>query len=245
MSFLAVAHAEWIKIRSVRASYGSLIAVFAATVTVTLLVYATVGRAEAEDATGDALFNAFYAMNFAQIAAISFGATAVSSEYLSGALRVSLGAVPRRSLFYLSKMTVIGGSALLTGVLTSFASFLTGQAFLGEYALDLGEDGAVRACFGGGIYLSLMALLAAGLTVLLRSAVAVLSMLIPFILIVSMVVGDMSGNVADFLPDRAGQQILYGQTEGSLGPWTGLAVCACWSTAALLAGWWALRSRDA
>lgn len=241
----AVLRSEWIKIKSVRASLGSLIAVFAATVAITVLAFAAVGRAEADNPGYEPLFAAFYALNFGQIAAISFGTTAMSSEYVNGALRISLSAVPRRGLFYGAKVAVVGALALGVGVLTSFVGFLTGQAFLGEYAIGLGHDGAVRACVGGGVYLALMALLAAGLTALLRSGVAVLSILIPFTLIVSFVVGDVAGGAADFLPDRAGQQVLHENPAGTLGPWSGLAVTAAWAAAALLAGWWAVRRRDA
>ncbi|MFF9124068.1 ABC transporter permease [Streptomyces sp. NPDC014889] len=244
MSVTAVLHSEWIKIRSVRASFGSLVAVLAATLAITLLVYATVGRAEAEGGE-DLLFGAFYAINFAQIAAIAFGATAVSSEYANGALRVSLSAVPRRGLFCAAKTAVVGAAALAVGLATGFTTFFVGQAFLGEYAIGLGTPGALRACVGAGIYLALMALFAAGLTFLLRSAVAVLSLLIPFILIVSFVVGDIAEGAAGCLPDRAGQQVLHQQPAGGLGPWTGLAVTALWATAALLAGWWSVRRRDA
>jgi ABC-2 type transport system permease protein len=90
-----------------------------------------------------------------------------------------------------------------------------------------------------------MALFAAGLAAVLRSGVATLSVLIPFLLIVSFVVGDLSGSVADFLPDRAGQVSLHSGWDGALGPWSGLAVTALWSAAALLAGAWSLRRRDA
>lgn len=245
MSPVAVLHSEWIKIKSVRASAGSLIAVFAVTLAVTVLAYATVGQAEAGNDGYDPVFGAFYALNFGQLAAIGFGATALSCEYLNGALRVSLSAVPRRGLFYAAKMAVTGALALAVGFVTSFASFLTGQAFMGEYAIGLGDPGALRACFGSGIYLALMALLAAGLTALLRSGVAVLSLLIPFILIVSFVVGDIAGGVAQYLPDRAGQQVLRLNPRGDLGAWTGLAVTAAWAGAAVLAGWWAVRRRDA
>ncbi|WP_409056330.1 ABC transporter permease [Streptomyces sp. SYP-A7185] len=245
MSTTAVLHSEWIKIKSVRASFGSLVAVFAATVAVTVLAFATVGTAEADNPGHEPLFGAFYALNFGQIAAISFGTTAMSCEHLNGALRISLSAVPRRGLFYGAKVAVVGALALGVGVLTSFAGFLTGQAFLGDHAIGLGHDGALRACFGGGVYLALMALLAAGLTMLLRSGVAVLSILIPFTLIVSFVVGDMASGVAQFLPDQAGQQVLHENPAGTLGPWTGLAVTAAWAAAALLAGWWAVRRRDA
>ncbi|MEU6819233.1 ABC transporter permease [Streptomyces atriruber] len=242
---LPVAHAEWIKIKSLRSSLVSLVIVFVATIAITTLVFATIGRSEADNADAEPLFDAFYAFNFGQIAAISFGTTAVSSEYTSGALRISLAAVPRRGLFYGSKMLVVGGLALLAGLVTSFATFLISQAFLGDEAIGLGHPGAVRACVGGGIYLALMALLAAGLTAVLRSGVAVMSILIPFTLIVSFVVGDVADGAAGFLPDKAGQQVLHEAPSGSLGPLTGLAVCAAWTAAVLLAGWWAVRRRDA
>ncbi|MET8746750.1 ABC transporter permease [Streptomyces sp. NPDC004728] len=245
MSTTAVLRSEWIKIRSVRSVMGSLISVLAVTLAITLLAFSTVGQAEADNAGAEPVFDAFYALNFGQIAAISFGATAISSEYLNGALRISLAAVPRRNLFYAAKIALVGAPALVVGLVTSFGAFLVGQLFMGEYAIGLGEPGALRAAFGGGIYLALMALFAAGLTVVLRSAVAVLSLLIPFVLIVSFVVGDVAGGAAQYLPDRAGQLVLHQNPEGSLGPWGGLAVTAAWAVAALLAGWWALRRRDA
>ncbi|MEV1021926.1 ABC transporter permease [Streptomyces sp. NPDC050264] len=240
----AVLHSEWIKIRSLRGTLGSLLAVFVATVAITTLVSATVGRAEADNGD-DALFGAFYALNFGQIAALAFGSTAVSGEYLNGALRVSLAAVPDRTLFYGAKAAVIGAGALVVGMATTFTAFLAGQAFMGADALGLGDPGALRACVGGGVYLALMALFAAGLTAVLRSAVVVLSILVPFLLIVSFVVGDVAGAAADFLPDRAGQQVLRQDMVGSLGPWSGLAVTALWAAAAVLAGWWTVRRRDA
>ncbi|WP_406500308.1 ABC transporter permease [Streptomyces sp. NBC_00846] len=245
VSTTAVLRSEWIKIRSVRSVIGSLIGVLLVTLAITVLVCASVGQSEADNADTELLFGAFYALNFGQIAAISFGATAISSEYLNGALRISLAAVPRRGVFYAAKMALVGVSALVVGLVTSFSAFLVGQMFMGKYAIGLGEPGALRAAFGGGIYLALMALFAAGLTMLLRSAVAVLSLLIPFILVVSFVVGDVAGGAARYLPDRAGQLVLHQNPTGGLGPWSGLAVAAGWTAAALLAGWWAIRRRDA
>ncbi|MEV2258851.1 ABC transporter permease [Streptomyces anulatus] len=245
MTLTAVLHSEWIKIRSIRSIYGSLMAVLATTLTITVLILGTSGQEQAARAGSDVLLNTFFALNFGQIAAIAFGATAVSSEFVNGALRISLAAVPRRSLFYAAKMAAIGGSALAVGLVTTFTTFLVGQLFLGEHAIGLGHPGALRAAFGGGIYLALMALLAAGLAALLRSAVAVLSLLIPLFLIVPFVLVDVATAVVRYLPDRAGQAVLQQNPEDGLGPWTGLAVTAVWAAAALLAGWWAVRNRDA
>ncbi|MGW3089122.1 ABC transporter permease [Streptomyces sp. NPDC001108] len=245
MSTTAVLRSEWIKVRSLRSTSGSLIAVLAVTLAVTLLVFPTVGQAEADNAGADPVFGAFYALNFGQLAAISFGATALSCEFLNGALRISLAAVPHRNLFYTAKVAVVGAAAGAVGLVTSFTTFLVGQLFMGEYAIGLGDPGALRAAFGGGIYLALMALFAAGLTALLRSAVTVLGLLIPFVLIVPFVIGDVAAGAADYLPDRAGQLVLHQTPQGSLGPWSGLAVTAAWALAAVLAGWWAVRRRDA
>ncbi|MEU0357986.1 ABC transporter permease [Streptomyces cyaneofuscatus] len=189
MTPTAVLHSEWIKIRSVRPLYGSLVAVLATMLAVTVLALGTVGQEQAERAGAEPVFD--------------------------------------------------------VGLVTSFTAFLVGQLFLGEHAIGLGHPGALRAAVGGGIYLALMALFAAGLTALLRSAVAVLSLLIPFLLIVPFVFTDIATAVAQYLPDRAGQLVIHQNPEGSLGPWSGLAVTAAWAAVALLAGWWAVRRRDA
>ncbi len=74
---------------------------------------------------------------------------------------------------------------------------------------------------------------------------ATLSTLIPFILIIAFVIGDAAGGATEFLPDQAGQVVIHQTHDGILGPWTGLAVTAAWAGAAVAAGAWRLRGRDA
>ncbi|MGW7098199.1 hypothetical protein [Streptomyces sp. NPDC054838] len=97
--------------------------------------------------------------------------------------------------------------------------------------------------FGSGVHLMLIALLSAGLTALVRSGTLVLSLLIPFLLILPFVIGQVAGGVGQFMPDRAGRLVMRMEAEGPLGPWTGLGVAALWSLAALAAGWLAVRRR--
>ncbi|MFG2667751.1 ABC transporter permease subunit [Streptomyces sp. NPDC048387] len=240
-----VLHSEWIKIRSLRGSSTALIMILAATVGIQALAAAATGRAEKGALGEDPLFAAYYGILFGQIAAMVFGATALSAEFHNGALRTSLAAVPSRTRFYLSKMAVIGGLALAVGQVTGFLTFVAGQALMGPYALHLGDRGSYRAIVGSGLYLTLIALFAAGLTALLRSGALVLSLLIPFVLMVSFVVGAASGGVAEFLPDRAGQLVMHSQAGGHLGPWSGLGVLALWAGVALAGGWMAVRRRAA
>ncbi|MCX5197493.1 ABC transporter permease [Streptomyces sp. NBC_00249] len=242
---LPVLRSEWIKIRSARAVLASLISVFAATVGVTVLTAAAIGTSEPGALGEDRLLGAFFGINFGQIAAVAFGATAFAGEFRDGALRVSLTAVPNRTRLYLSKVTAVAGVAFVVGQITGLVTFLAGQAFMGEYALAPGDPGTLRAVFGSGVYLTLIALLAAGLTALVRSGALVMGLLIPLLLIVPFVVGQVVGGAGQFMPDRAGQMVMRLEAEGSLGPWTGLAVAGLWALAALAAGWFAVRRRDA
>ncbi|MFF6878629.1 MULTISPECIES: ABC transporter permease [unclassified Streptomyces] len=242
MEFTPVLRSEWLKIRTLRSLTAVLPALFAATVAFSAIA----GVSDASDPGFDPLFAALSGVIPGQIAAISFGAMAVSSEFHQGALRLSLAAVPRRGRWFAAKAAVIAVPALLAGLVTALAALLVGRAGLGSAADTLSTGEQVRGVVGCGVYLMLMALFAAGLAALLRSGVATLSLLIPFILVVSFVIGDATGTVADFLPDKAGQLVLRESYGGaSLGPWSGLAVTALWTAAALLAGAWSVRRRDA
>ncbi|MGY5012353.1 ABC transporter permease [Streptomyces sp. 900105755] len=236
MPFQAVLHAEWLKIRTLRPLVGTLCAVLITTVACSALSAAGSGDS-------DPLFSAFAGVSLGQIAAVAFGATAVSSEFQGGALRLTLAAVPDRRRWFAAKATAIALSALAIGLVTGLVTLLQGRFLLGA-AGPTWPDG-LRGALGCGVYLTLMALLAAGLAAVLHSGTATLGVLIPLLLTVSFVIGDLSGSVAEVLPDRAGQLVFHETWHGPLGPWTGLAVTALWTGAALLAGAWRIRRRDA
>ncbi|WP_415943364.1 ABC transporter permease [Streptomyces sp. 067-1] len=241
MNLTPVLRAEALKVLTLRSLCGTLLALFAATTAFSALA----GVSDTSDPDFDPLFMALSGVMPGQIAAVAFGAVVVSSEYQGNAIRLTLAAVPQRGRWFAAKLVVVAVPVLGVGLLTASAALLAARAGLGAAAAGLTAGEQVRGVVGCGIYLMLMALFAAGLTTLFRSGVATLSTLIPFILIVSFVVGDAAGTVADFLPDRAGQIVLYQTHEGALGPWSGLAVTAAWTAAALLAAFWRLRRRDA
>ncbi|MFF7853631.1 ABC transporter permease [Streptomyces sp. NPDC007904] len=241
MQFAPVVRAEWLKIRTLRALLGALVGLFAATTAFSALT----GAPDTPDPDFDPLFTALSGFMPGQMAALSFGAMAMATEFHNGALRLSLAAVPQRGRWFVAKVTAIAVPALVVGLSTSLAALLAGRAALGSAADGLTTAEQVRAVTGCGLYLALMALFAAGLAALLRSGVATLSLLVPFVLVVSFVIGDAAPTVTEFLPDQAGQVILQRSHEGALGPWSGLAVTALWTAAALLAGAWSLRRRDA
>ncbi|OLZ72163.1 ABC transporter permease [Streptomyces sp. IMTB 2501] len=236
MPFAPVLHAEWIKIRTLPSLLGGLAGILLATTG-----FSALAAAGADGS--DPLYSAFFGVSLGQIAAIAFGATAVSAEFRGGALRLTLSAVPDRRRWFAAKATAIALPALAVGLLTGLVTLLVGKAVLGADGPTWGEG--LRGAVGCGLQLTLMALFAAGLAAVLRSGAATLSVLIPFVLIVSFVVGDLSGSVADYFPDRAGQVALHSTWDGALGPWSGLAVTALWTATALLAGAWRIDRGDA
>ena len=240
MAFTPVFHSEWIKIRTLR----SQVAALAMILTVTAL-FSALASSDTGGDDFDPLFAVFFGVTFGQISAIAFGTTAVSSEFQGGALRLSLAAVPHRGRWFAAKVTAIAVPVFAVGLVTGVVTLVVGKAVLGAEADGLGWAEQVRGVVGCAVYLTLMALLAAGLAAVLRSGVATLSILIPFLLIVSFVVGDASSDLADLLPDRAGQVALHETWAGAMGPWTGLGVTALWTVAALGAATWSVRRRDA
>ena len=57
--------------------------------------------------------------------------------------------------------------------------------------------------------------------------------------------GDWSRTVADYFTTNAGLLVVSGQTNGSLGPWSGFAVYLAWVAVAMLTGAVLMRRRDA
>ncbi|QLE70900.1 ABC transporter permease [Streptomyces rectiverticillatus] len=242
-----VLRSEWAKIRSVRALLVALSAAFVASVGVTVLVHAMVGRAEADEADFEAVYSSYFGLNFGHIAAVCFGVMAVAEEYAGGGIRLSLAAVPRRGVFWAGKLLVLGAAALPVGLATGFGCFLGAQVLLGEYGVGLGAPGALRSAAGCGVYLALLTVFSAGVAAVVRSQVGALSVLTPVVFLISPVFAGVSGigKVVAFLPDRAGQQILHPVPEGPLGAWAGMGVMALWTALAAAAGWWSLHRRDA
>ncbi len=168
MQFAPVFRSEWLKIRTVRSLLATLFALFAVTT-----AFSALAAVDPEDQGADPLFTALSGTTLGQIAALAFGSLAVSAEYREGAaVRLSLTAVPRRGLWFAAKAAAIAAVVLAVSLVTSLAALLAGSAGLGAAADGLTSADQVRGVLGGAVYLTLMALFAAGLATLLRSGVA-------------------------------------------------------------------------
>ncbi len=186
---------------------------------------------------------------------------AVSSEYSTGMIRITLTAVPRRPAVLAAKAAAVTSLVLAAAAAAVLGCVLVGQLILPGHGLTAGHGyqpvslaagPTVRAAAGSVLYLALIGLLSLGIATAVRDSAlaigAVLGLLYLFP-IIAQVVGnqDWQRHLDQFGPMTAGLDIqaTTGLRGLPLSPWAGLGVLAVWAAAALLAGGLLLRFRDA
>ncbi|MFF0436092.1 ABC transporter permease [Streptomyces sp. NPDC004327] len=254
----AVLRSEWTKIRSVSSTVWTLASALFVTVAMGAALCALTNATyddmrEVEKATFDPTLVSFYGMILGQLAMVVFGVLVVGTEYSSGMIRTSLAAVPQRATFLFSKIAVAGALALLVGLATSFLAFFLGQSLLGVHRASIGDDNVLRAVFGGGLYMGLIAVFSMGVAAMLRSSMLSLGILVPFFFLISQILSAVpkAKEVARYFPDQAGSKIMrvvpdaMNSEKAPYGPWGGLGIMLIWVVAALLGGYLVLKKRDA
>jgi len=186
---------------------------------------------------------------------------AMSSEYGTGMIRVTLAAMPRRQTFLAAKAAVLTAVVLVAGAIAVGASLLAGRLLEpgngfsihhGFVPLSLAHGPTLRAAAGSVLYLALIALLSLGAATALRDSAAAITVVLGLLYIFP-VLGDVVLNpawqhrIGRWAPMNAGLAIQSTRHLGALpiGPWAGLGVLTAWAAAALLAGGLLLRLRDA
>jgi ABC-type transport system involved in multi-copper enzyme maturation permease subunit len=255
----ALLWAEWIKIRSVRPTAWSVVLTLVLSIGLAYLVGFSF-RANFTHLPGDQradfdpLFPTFYSLTIGQLALVVLAVFVVSGEYSTGTIRASLTATPRRGLFYTAKVTTGALVAAAVAVVTVLATFVAAQAGLGPHRTSVRANGVPVAVAGACLYLVLIYLFATGIAMLLRTAIPTLGILLPLLFLGSQGLGNVPKlkTVTQYLPDQAGQVIMHlvGPADDPhfarpYGPWAGIGIMALWTATALLAGYLAMRHRDA
>ncbi|KPI16456.1 hypothetical protein OK074_8432 [Actinobacteria bacterium OK074] len=250
----ATLRSEWAKLTTLRSTGWTLFTAFAITVAFGTLVSALANSgyddlSQADKLTFDPAGTSFTGGVLGQLAMIAFGVMVIGSEYSTGAIRNSLAAVPRRGLFYVSKVSVATGAALVVGMATSFVTFFAGQAVLGSHSTTIGAHNVLRATLGAGLYMTLMAVFSMGVATMLRSSMLSMGILMPFFFLVTQILSSVPGakKVAHYLPDQAGLAMarVVPNSDVPYGAGGGFLIMLAWVAAALLGGYLVLRGRDA
>lgn len=253
-------HAEWTKLRTAPGTSWLALACVALTVALSATAVSAVTCASRSCGLDPARVS-LTGIYLGQAVVVVLAAQAMSAEYSSGMIRVTLAAMPSRITVLAAKAAVIAGVVLAAGSIAVLVSILIGQLILPSHGftsangfppLSLADGSVLRAAAGSVLYLALIALMSLGVAAAARdSAVAigvVLALLYVFPVIAQVVTDpDWQKHLEQIGPMTAGLaiQATTGLSSLPISPWAGLGVLAAWSAAAIGVGGLLLLVRDA
>ncbi len=249
----SVTKAEWIKLLSVRVN---VIGIAAAAIGLVLLGVLFSALAPTDMGPGgtatDSVSLAFGGTSLSQLIIGVLAALFVGSEYASGLIRTTFGAVARRTRVLRAKAIVFGGATGLAMTLGAFAAFFAGSAvYSGNLpSPSIGDPGVLRAVLSAGFYGACVALIGIAVGFLVRSTATAIGLLLGLLMLAPLLVDLVPGTVGETLtkivPSNAGEAMMSVTSRDSLlSPMLGLAVLVAWVVGLLALAAVTLRRRDA
>jgi ABC-2 type transport system permease protein len=253
-------HAEWTKLSTLASTCWLLLAAAALTAAVSAAAAAAT-RCPSGGCAEDPAKISLTGIYLGQAVIAVLAVTAVSGEYGTGMMRLTLTATPRRLTVLAAKAAIVVGLTVVAGAIAVVSSMLAGGLILpghgispahGYPAISPGDGAVLRAAFGSVLYLALIALLSLGIATALREAAVAIGAVLGLLYLVP-VIGFAAGNASlsrllqQIGPMTAGLaiQATTGLDSLPISPWAGLGVLAAWAACALLLGGLLLRVRGA
>jgi ABC-2 type transport system permease protein len=253
-------HAEWTKFRTVAGPAWLLVGAAALTIAISAAAVGATHCPQTMICPVDTTKLSLTGVQFGQAVVAILAVLAISNEYSTGMIRVTLAAMPGRITVLAAKAILIAAAVLVAGAVAAFGSMLVGHLILpgngftaarGFHQVWLSYGPALRATCGSALYLALIALLSLGVAAIVRdSAVAigtVLALLYLFPILLAFIGNAHWQHRLDrWTPTIAGLTIqdTLGLRGLPITPWAGLGVLALWAAGALVAGGLAFRLRD-
>jgi ABC-2 type transport system permease protein len=252
---IRVVRAEWTKLRALRSTWwcGLSAVVLIVGLGAAIAGSGTPYHVSAGSPATTAVSSALLGLLFAQLVVGVVGVLAFSGEYGTGMIRATLAAVPARLPVLWAKLIVLAGLVLPVTLLCAVADFLVATALnsaRGGSAIPLTDPGVLREVVGSSLYMTVIAVIALALGVLLRKTAAGLSVFAAVFFVIPIVVNALPHKItgfAPYLPSNTGG-VLWGDplsTTNALSPWAGFAVLCGYAVALTTLAAWRLRRRDA
>ncbi|HEX2744235.1 MAG TPA: ABC transporter permease [Streptosporangiaceae bacterium] len=255
VTFAGALRSEFTKIRSVRSTYWTLLAMFV--VVVGFGALASTGAAHGPhgpyfDPTRQSLAGLYVG----QLIIGVLGVLVITSEYSTGMIRTTLTTNPHRGVMIAAKGVVFTVVALVTSLLTSFAAFFLGQALMSSdhISTTIGSPNVLRAVIGGALFLTACGVLAFGLGLLIRHSAGGIGAMVGLLFVVTILVNFLpqswQNHVDKWVPALAGGQLWMTQPQSPgnspmFGPWTSFAILCGYAAIAVAAAMILFRKRDA
>jgi ABC-2 type transport system permease protein len=254
VSFAGVLRSEFTKIRSVRSTYWTLLAMIVVSIGLGALV--SYGATRNPQGPGfDPAMRSLGGLYLSQLVIGVLGVLVITSEYSTRMITTTLSAMPRRGTLIAAKAMVFSVVALVSSLVICFASFFIGQAIMSSHHMNttLSQPGVLRAVIGGALFLTACGLLAFGIGLLLRHSAGAISAVVTLLFVLSILVNLLPQSwqihVDKWMPAVAGSQVwTVVPSTGpvpNFSPWTGFAVLCGYAAVAIAAGLVLFRRRNA
>lgn len=254
--FRTVARMEWLKLRTVRSTWWTLLVFAAGMIALAILVLNHVHWATmpaADRASFDPTNDGFAGLLIGQLAVGVLGVLVITSEFSSGMIRATFAAAPRRPVVLAAKAAVFTAVALAAGEILAFAAFAAGEAVLTAPAphASLAQPAVLRAVLMAGAYPGLIGLIGLGLGAIIRHTAGAISAVVGVVFVLPLILLPLGTSIQDsagkFLPMLIAENSITAvkPQADALSPLAGFALLCAYAAVALAAGGWALARRDA
>lgn len=268
LSFPRVVRSEWIKLRTLRSTFWTLISAVVLVVGIALLFAAAIpeksvlinqvppGQRAAVEAQAAAFGStaATAGLTFASLVLAVLGVLVISGEFSTGMIRSSFTAVPRRFPVFAAKTLVLFVVSFVIGIVSSAASWGVAVPILNAkgYDGDLLAPDTLWSILGAGAYLGLVAVFALGVGAILKSTAGGIAGALGVLLVLPIIAGLLSGltriewlaDAQRYLLSNAGQG-MAGVANGGVEPWVNVVTVLVWAAVAFVGGAILLQRRDA
>ena len=247
LTFPHLVQSEWIKLRSIRSTVWCYAILVVVTIGMAVLLGAAVDNGDSvpqDIVNGTAVSINTTGVSLTALVVGVLGVLIITGEYGTGQVRSTFTADPGRTGVVLAKATVLALATFVVSVVSTWIGVLvsTGlQAADGAHA-QIGDPSVFMPILGSSVYVTLLALLAYGIGLLVRSSAGGIAITLGILLVLPVILSVVASllqaqwlvDVSKFLPDQAGSQLFAYPYEGAdasqdgltLNGWAGFGVLA-------------------
>ncbi|TCU43799.1 ABC transporter permease subunit [Curtobacterium sp. PhB146] len=228
LSFPHLVRSEWIKLRSIRSTFWCYAILVLVTIGMAALVGANTnsgGDQMPTDIANGTLVNVnTVGVLLSSLVVGVLGVLIITGEYGTGQVRSTFTADPRRTGVILAKAVVLAVTTFVVSAVATWIGVLISLPLLAGNGVEpeIGNPSVFLPILGSSVYLTLLALLAYGIGLLVRSSAGGIAITLGILLVLPVVLSLMAGlmnlewpvNIMKFLPDQAGSQLFAYSYDG-------------------------------
>ncbi|PZF58192.1 ABC transporter permease [Curtobacterium sp. MCSS17_008] len=270
LGFGRLVRSEWIKFRSIRSTWWCYAIIVALTIGLGAMIGAAapvMGLPEGTEVTQEVanrqiVLLSTSSVGFTVLVAAVLGVLIITGEYGTGQIRSTFTADPRRSGAVLAKAVVLAVATFVVSAVATWIGVVLVSLFQADKGVhaDLADPSVFMPILGSSVYVTLIALLAFGIGLLVRSSAGGIAIALGVLLVLPIVLQLVASlvdqqwllDVSRFLPDQAGAELFTYESSGDQPPaegvdlngWAGAGVLAAWVVAVGVIAMAAVKKRD-